>query len=101
MTCSPQELPLGRAKVAVRLEPTGEGTAAVVTLRVDDDVVATSQLAETFEHFVAFQGLDVGGDRFSPTRENGVGEFTFTGGLDRVVVELLDGGPGRGHQVAD
>ncbi|WP_337796103.1 arylsulfatase [Actinopolymorpha rutila] len=99
---SPQPLPPDRSEVAVRVEPSGEGTAASVVLLVDGDVVAKGRLKETFEHFVAFQGLDVGADRYSPTRlPDGRGTFAFSGDFDRIVVELLDGPPGRGHQTID
>ncbi|MER7282102.1 arylsulfatase [Dactylosporangium sp. NPDC000244] len=101
ITRTPQPLPAGDSAVAVRVEPTGRGTACDVTLLVDAEPAASSHLAETFEHFVAFQGLDVGGDRLSPVRAGGDGPFPFTGTLRQVVIELLDGGPGRGHEVND
>lgn len=102
LVTSPEVLPANRSRVAVRVEPTGEDTAAVVSLHVDDAQVAGGRLAETFEHFVAFQGLDVGADRFSPARRgDGLGAFPFSGRFDRLEVELLDGPPGRGHEVRD
>jgi len=103
VTRSAEPLPAGPCHVAVRVQPTGPGTAARVTLRVDGRSVAEGALAETFEHFVAFQGLDVGADRFSPVRRDGTGAgpFPFSGRLRHVVVELLDGVPGRGHTAVD
>jgi arylsulfatase len=69
---------------------TGNGTAAQVTLEIDGAPAGCMNLEETFEFFIAFEGLDVGVDGLSPVRAGGDGSFPFTGGLERVVLELTD-----------
>ena len=98
---SEQPVPLGRTEVSMRFQKEPEGTAGAVTLHVDGASAGGGWLPETFEHFVAFQGLDVGGDRLSPVRENAKGEYAFTGTLHEVVVEILDGAATRGHEPRD
>ena len=95
---STRPVPRGTAKVRMRFEIEGAGTAGTATLFIDDEPVGQMRLAETFEFFVSFEGLDVGGDRLSPVRENGVGEFAFEGRLDQVSVELLSEPGGRTHE---
>jgi arylsulfatase len=82
----------------MRFEIEGAGTAGTATLFIDDEPVGQMRLAETFEFFVAFEGLDVGADGLSPVRENGDGPFAFEGGLDKVTIELLSGVERRAHE---
>ena len=74
------------------------GTGGTARLFIDGEAVGELRLEETFEFFVSFEGLDIGGDRLSPVRANGHGEFTFQGGLDQVTVELLSGIDQRPHE---
>lgn len=92
-------LPAGQSHVEARLTLTGEGTAATVTLLIDGTEAGTMHLDETFEYFVAFQGIDIGGDRLSPVRENGEDAFPFEGGFEAVEVRLLSDAPR--HEVLD
>lgn len=65
-------------------------TSGRVRLFVDDEEVGSEHLPATFEHLIAFQGLDVGADGLSPVREGGKGRYPFSGRMDRVIVEILD-----------
>lgn len=94
-------VPIGPSTVAMRFTIEPSSTAGTAQLLVDGSPAGSMRLAETFEHFVAFQGLDVGGDRYSPVRANGVGSFPFSGRLDTVVVELLDGVGKPAHRPLD
>ena len=85
---SPDPLPLGPSHVAAQVQPLGRGTAMRVQLLVDDVPVCDTELPETFEHFIAFQGLDVGVDALSPVRGHGADPFPFTGDFEEVVVEI-------------
>ena len=97
---STEALPAGTSEVRMRFIRDEEGTGGTATLFVGGESAGTARLRETFEHFVAFQGLDVGRDGLSPVREDGVGEFPFEGRIDRVVIELLSGLHGRSHEPA-
>jgi arylsulfatase len=96
---STRMLPRGTSEVTARLQLTGAGTGATVTLTIDGEPAGELPLAATFEFFVAFQGLDIGHDGLSPVREGGRGAFPFTGGLDAVEIQLLD--DGVRHEVMD
>src|SRR5690606_1062086 len=72
---STRTLPRGASDVTARLQLTGAGTGATVTLTIDGELAGELPLAATFEFFVAFQGLDVGHDGLSPVREGGRGAF--------------------------
>src|SRR5690606_6689607 len=91
-------LPAGTSEVEVRLVLRSASTAADVTILVDGREQGTMALDETFENFVAFQGLDIGADRLSPVREDGVGDYPFEGEFDAIRIELLDGLVGRPHE---
>ncbi len=100
---SDRPLPPGDSRVCLRFAKDAEGTGGLVTMGIDDESVGEMRLAETFEYFVAFQGLDIGADRLSAVRANAPpgDEFPFAGGLDRVRVQLLDSVPSRLHEVLD
>ena len=83
-------LPRGESRLAMRFVIDPDSTSGVATLLVDGADAGEMRLDETFEFFVAFQGLDVGADRLSPVRHAATGEFAFDGVLDRVTVEILD-----------
>lgn len=88
-------VPTGRSTVAVDFtlddpdDPTV--TSATVTLSIDGEEVATMHLDESFEHFVSWQGVDIGRDGLSPVRADGDGAAPFAGSIVDVVIELLDG----------
>lgn len=98
---SDEPLGAGESAVEVRCERVPDSTAAEVSLFVDGGAAGAMHLAETFENFIAFQGLDVGADRLSPVRAGGVGPFPFSGSFDAVHIRLLDGAPGRVHEPLD
>ena len=98
---STTELPAGECDVAVRFVIDDVGTGGTVTMTVDGAAAGELRLAETFEYFLAFQGLDVGADRLSPVREDGRGEFPFTGAFDRICIQLLDDATSRSHEPLD
>ncbi len=97
---STEALPAGTSEVRMRFIRDEEGTGERPRSLSVASRRARRGLRETFEHFVAFQGLDVGRDGLSPVREDGVGEFPFEGRIDRVVIELLSGLHGRSHEPA-
>nr|WP_244954033.1 arylsulfatase [Spelaeicoccus albus] len=86
---STSTLPTGTCRVAVRFDHDDAGTGGLAVLMIDDEPVGQMRLAETFEYFIAFQGLDVGGDRLSPVHQGDEGEFPFAGRLEVVTIELL------------
>ncbi len=98
---SERQLPLGDTHVGMRFTIEPDSTAGTAELFVDDEPVGSMHLPETFEHFVAFQGLDVGGDRFSPVRKDADGAYEFDGELETVVIELLDPPAHRHHEPRD
>ena len=100
---SPGRVPVGRSSVGLRFDKDHGATSGVVTLVIDDAEVATQPLAETFENFVAFQGLDVGGDRLSPARQDGRGhgDFAFAGVLDLLTISILDSDGSRDYEPLD
>ncbi|PSL05473.1 arylsulfatase [Haloactinopolyspora alba] len=83
-------VPIGEAAVAMRFDKNKDDTSGRVRLFVDGDEVGSGSLSATFEHLVAFQGLDVGADGLSPAREGGNGRYPFAGRMDRIVVEVFD-----------
>jgi arylsulfatase len=91
-------LPTGTSEVRMRFDIDDGGTGGTVRLFIDGEPSGEMRLAETFEFFVAFEGLDVGADGLSPVRENGDGPFAFEGGLDKVTIELLSGVERRAHE---
>ncbi len=98
---SAEPIPAGRSELAVRFLIDAEGTGGTVSMTVDGRPQGEMRLDETFEYFIAFQGLDVGADRLSPVREHGVGEFPFEGDFHDVTIELLDGHGRRPHEPFD
>lgn len=95
-------VPTGRSRVAMRFDREEGGTGGGVRLFVDGAVVGQGVLPETFEHFVAFQGLDVGGDRLSPVRHGGgPDDYAFSGEMEKVTVEILDDDGSRSHEPCD
>jgi arylsulfatase len=98
---SAETLPPGTSAVEVRVELRPGSTTADVTMLVDGREQGAMVLAETFENFVAFQGLDVGADRLSPVRESGHGPFPFAGRFDAIRIDLLGGLTGRVHEPLD
>jgi arylsulfatase A-like enzyme len=98
---SDRPIPAGRSDVRMRFLKEDGSTAGTAELFIDGLSAGSMRLAETFEFFVAFQGLDIGGDRLSPVRADGAGEFEFQGEFDSVTVELLDVAPGRLYEPAD
>jgi arylsulfatase len=95
---SDRPVPAGTSQVRMRFEIDEAGTGGVATLFIDGEAAGSMRLDETFEFFVAFEGLDVGADGLSPVRENGVGSFPFEGHFDSITVELLDGREHRAHE---
>lgn len=61
-----------------------EGTGGTATLSIGERCVGTMRLEETFEHFVAFQSLDIDADRLSPVRADPKGEFPYERHLARM-----------------
>jgi hypothetical protein len=94
-------VPLGRSRLAMQFLIDPGATSGTVTLSIDDRPAGEMRLAETFEFFVAFEGLDVGRDGLSPVRENPVGAFPFSGQCEQVVVEILDDSRQRPHEPLD
>lgn len=92
---------LGPVEVAMRFVIDTDCSAGVATLMINGRECGQLRLAETFENFVAFQGMDIGADRLSPVRADAKGEFPFTGELHQVRVDLLDHIVRRGHQPLD
>jgi len=97
---SDRRVPAGTSPVRMRFEIDDAGTGGVATLFIDGEAAGSMRLDETFEYFVAFEGLDVGADGLSPVRENGDGPFPFEGQFDEITVELLSGGDRRSHEPA-
>lgn len=87
---SERPLPAGQTQVSLRFDKDPDSTAGLASLTIDREPAGKLRLAETFEFFVSFQGLDVGADRLSPVRADGDGEFAFDGQLDTVLVEIID-----------
>jgi arylsulfatase len=98
---SDRPVPPGRSSVAMEFLIDPGSTSGTASLSIDGAPAGALRLAETFPHFVAFQGLDVGADRLSPVRAGATDAFAFTGGLDQVVVELLDESAGRLYEPRD
>lgn len=98
---STQPVPNGPARLAMEFHIEPDSTAGTASLFIDDRRAGNLRLDETFEFFVAFQGLDVGGDRLSPVRQDPGGAFDFTGEFDSVSVQILDGADGGTFQVSD
>lgn len=98
---STRPVPAGTSELRMRFDIDSVGTGGTATLFIDGRPTGEMRLDETFEYFVSFQGIDVGADRLSPVRKDGVGEFPFEGGLGQVVVELLGGPKGRPHESMD
>ncbi|TDE14912.1 arylsulfatase [Jiangella asiatica] len=94
-------VPLGASEVAVRFIKDTDSSAGTATLLIGGNEAGHLRLDETFEHFVAFQGLDIGGDRLSPVRADADGPFDFSGRLEQVVVDLLDPATGRPYEPRD
>lgn len=98
---STEPVPMGASTVVVEFCKQPRSTAGTITMRIDDRPAGEMHLHHTFEHFVAFQGLDVGADRLSPVRDQGRGEYPFTGSFDSVVIELLEPARARAHEPFD
>lgn len=98
---SKEPIPSGESVLGMRFLIDDEGNGGVATLLVDDKPVGQMRLEETFEHFIAFQGMDVGGDRLSPVRHDAKGAFAFEGQLKQVVVEILDSRGGQPYAPCD
>jgi arylsulfatase len=97
---STERVPDGPARLAMEFHIDPESTAGTATLLIGDRPSGELRLDETFEFFVAFQGLDIGADRLSPVREHAEGQFEFTGEFDSVTVQILDDDRGA-FQVSD
>ena len=95
---STRPVPAGTCEVRMRFDIDEVGTGGTARLFIDGEPAGELRLDETFEFFVSFEGLDIGGDRLSPVRKDGVGEFAFEGGLDQVTVELLGDVDRRPHE---
>jgi arylsulfatase len=98
---STEPVPDGPSRLEMEFHIEPDSTAGTARLLIDGRPVGEAQLAETFEFFVAFQGLDVGGDRLSPVRQDPDGPADFTGEFDSLVVEILDERGGQTYQVND
>jgi arylsulfatase len=98
---STEPVPDAPARLAMEFRIDPDSTAGTATLFIDDRPVGQLRLEETFEFFVAFQGIDVGGDRLSPVRENPEGTADFTGKFTAVTVRILDERGGQPYQVND
>lgn len=94
-------VPSGESTVRVRFTIDQDSTAGMAELFIDDESAGSMRLEETFEFFVAFQGLDVGGDRLSPTRKDGQGPFEFEGEFDVLRIDILDSTDRRSHDPLD
>jgi hypothetical protein len=98
---STRQLPRGQANVSLRFIKDDDGTGGTVQMHIENEPAGEMYLAETFEYFVAFQGLDVGADRLSPVRLDGHDVFEFEGEFDRISLTLLDGADSRTHEPFD
>lgn len=101
---SDRPLAAGESRVAMRFAKDPDSTAGTASLTIDGKPVGELRLPETFEFFVSFQGLDIGADRLSPVRAEGIGrpgEFAFNGELDTVQVEILDAAATSTHEPLD
>jgi arylsulfatase len=98
---SDDAVPTGKSIVGMRFAIDDAGTGGVASLVIGDTPVGAMRLPETFEHFVAFQGMDVGADRLSPVRHAAKGDFRFQGRLRQVVVEILDERGGQRYAPCD
>ncbi|MGY1552767.1 arylsulfatase [Microbacterium sp. A588] len=83
-------VPAGQTELRLRFVIDSESTGGTAALFIDGKPSGQLRLDETFEYFVSFQGLDIGADRLSPARKDGVGEFAFEGDFESVTVELLE-----------
>ncbi|MCU0269818.1 MAG: arylsulfatase [Acidimicrobiales bacterium] len=96
---APQAIPVGRHTVAYEFTPTGpanvlfgQGTPGTGTLFVDGDAVASLDLPRTVPITFGIMGLSCGYDTADAVDPTGWrAPFRFTGRLERVVLELLDG----------
>ncbi len=98
---SREPVPVGDCELTMRFVKDEAGTGGEVRLLVDGRSAGEARLEETFEHFVAFQGMDIGADRLSPVRENAKDEYPFAGTLKQVCVEILDGEVRREYEPRD
>ena len=98
---SNRPLPAGDTEVRLRFIIDGGSTAGTATMAIDGEPAGEMRLAETFEYFVSFQGLDIGADRLSPVRADADGEFEFEGGLTQVRIDILDDERRRVHEPLD
>ena len=76
----------------------------VAGLYVDGAKLASAELPATYRYFMDWEGLDVGRDARSPATPAyaALGEFAFTGTIDRVVIRLRDDADGPGdHEPTD
>ncbi len=88
---SDRTVPTGRHELGFRMQRTGEDLVkhGVGTLLIDDEPVGTFETDNIFWVLISWSGLDIGLDRGTPVSHY-ASPFTFTGTLDRVVVELDD-----------
>lgn len=98
---SDRPVPAGQSELMLRFIIEEGSTAGVASMFINGDSVGEMSLAETFEFFIAFQGLDVGADRLSPTRKDGRGPFEFEGHFDNVRIDVLDNHHRRVHEPLD
>ena len=88
---SDRSVPAGRHRLGFRMQRTGEDLVkhGVGTLLIDDEPVGTFETDNIFWVLISWSGLDIGLDRGTPVSHY-TSPFTFTGTLERVVVELDD-----------
>jgi arylsulfatase len=88
---SDRPVPAGRHRLGFRMQRTGEDLVkhGVGTLLIDDEPVGTFETDNIFWVLISWSGLDIGLDRGTPVSHY-ASPFTFTGTLERVVVELDD-----------
>lgn len=98
---SDRPVPRGESDVSLRFIIEENSTAGTATMFIDGNEVGSMNLEETFEFFIAFQGLDVGADRLSPTRKDGHGPFEFEGDFEKIQIDILDNHARRVHEPLD
>lgn len=99
----PQPLPQGQAIIALSFDYDGGGLGkgGTATLSVDGSEVATGRVERTVPFLFSMSGetLDVGVDTGSPVGPY-PNEFTFTGTIDRIDVQVRPGNEDHGDAVA-
>jgi arylsulfatase len=102
---SSDPVPAGHSTLAMQFLIDPDATSGIAELFIGDVAVGSMHLPETFEHFVSWQGVDIGADRLSPVRHDadtdGNGEYPFQGKLSEIVYELLDDVQTRPYEPRD